>query len=204
MSGEQELVRVGYDRIAKAYAAETQEGRTEATYYRAFLARCVERLPANGSVLDLGCGAGIVAEVLAGRTRVLGIDLSSEQLHLASARVPGALFAQADMTNLELRDRSLDAVAAFWSIIHVPRHLHAELFVRIHRWMRPGGLFFGTLGSGDNPDERQSDFFGAPMYWSHFDAATNRELLSAAGFAIEESDVVEDMDERHLWVIATA
>jgi SAM-dependent methyltransferase len=125
-----------------------------------------------------------------------------EQLRLARRRAPNALFVLADMTCVEIRDGSLDAVGAFWSIIHVRRELHAELFGRIRRWLRPGGMLFGTLGSGDNPDER-ADFYGAPMYWSHFDAETNRRLLADAGFGIEHADVVEDMDESHLWVIAT-
>ena len=41
----------------------------------------------------------------------------------------------------------------------------------------PGGMLFGTFGSGDNPEEHE-DFFGAPMYWSHFDADTNRQLIA--------------------------
>lgn len=203
MSDEHRLVRSGYDRIAERYAAAATTGRTDATYYRSFLDRCIGRLPDGARVLDLGCGAGIVAGELSTRARVVGVDLSSEQLRLARGRVSTGLFVQADMTRLEVRDRSLDAVAAFWSIIHVRRELHADLFGRIRRWLRPGGLLFGTLGSGDNPEERQDDFYGAPMYWSHFDARTNRRLLADAGFRVEQADVVEDMDESHLWVIAT-
>jgi ubiquinone/menaquinone biosynthesis C-methylase UbiE len=202
MTEEHRLVRSGYDRIAERYSAAALEGRTEATYYRSFLERCIDRLPDGARVLDLGCGAGIVAAELASRARLVGVDLSIEQLRLARRRVPNALFVQADMTRFEVRDRSLDAVAAFWSIIHVRRELHAELFGRIRRWVRPGGVLFGTLGSGDNPHE-EDDFYGAPMYWSHFDAETNRRLLGDAGFGIEQADVVEDMDESHLWVIAT-
>src|SRR3712207_8340124 len=54
----------------------------------------------------------------------------------------------------------------------------SELLRRIRTWLRPGGWFFGTLGSGDNPDERADDFFGAPMYWSHYDAARSEEHTS--------------------------
>ena len=155
--------------------------------------------------LDLGCGAGIVAEELAARTRIWGWTsrASSCASRALGCRAPrsslrGHVRARARAT------RSLDAVAAFWSIIHVPRRLHADaLRSRMQRWLRPGGLLFGTLGSGDNPDERRDDFFGAPMYWSHFDAATNRRLLRDGGVRqSQEADVVEDMDERHLWVIA--
>lgn len=203
MTEEHRLVRSGYDRIAERYAAAALADRIEAKYYRSFLDRCIDRLPDGALVLDLGCGAGIVAAELARRSRLVGVDVSIEQLRLARRRVPSALFVQADMTSLEIREGSLDAVAAFWSIIHVRRELHVELFGRIHRWLRPGGMLFGTLGSGDNPDER-ADFFGAPMYWSHFDAQTNRRLLADAGFRVEQADVVEDMGESHLWVIATA
>jgi ubiquinone/menaquinone biosynthesis C-methylase UbiE len=202
MTEEHRLVRSGYDRIAERYTAATLAGRTEATYYRSFLDRCVARLPDGARVLDLGCGAGIVAAELATSSRLVGVDLSIEQLRLARRRAPNALFVQADMARFEVRDRSLDAVAAFWSIIHVRREMHAELFARIRRWLRPGGLLFGTLGSGDNPHE-EDDFYGTPMYWSHFDAETNRRMLADAGFGIEQADVVEDMDESHLWVIAT-
>jgi ubiquinone/menaquinone biosynthesis C-methylase UbiE len=202
MTDEHRLVRSGYDRIAERYTTAAIAERTGATYYRSFLERCIDRLPDGARVADLGCGAGIVAAELSTRARVVGVDLSNEQLRLARQRVPSGLFVQADMTRLEIRDGSLDAVAAFWSIIHVRRELHAGLLGRIRRWLRPGGMLFGTFGSGDNPDER-GDFHGAPMYWSHFDARTNRRLLSDAGFRVEQADVVEDMDESHLWVIAT-
>ena len=204
MTDEHHPVRTGYDCIAERYAEASIAGRTEATYYRSFLDRCIDRLPDDARVLDLGCGAGIVAADLSSRARILGVDVSLAQLRLARDRVPTGLFVQADMTSVGIRDGSLDAVAAFWSIIHVHRELHAELYRRIHRWLRPGGVLFGTLGSDDNPDERQGDFFGAPMYWSHFDARTNRRLLEEAGFHVEQADIVEDMDESPLWVIATA
>ena len=197
------VVAEGYDAIAGAYADALLEVRTPDSYYRGFVDRCVALVPGGGRVLDIGCGAGIVAEDLAIRARVIGIDLSREQLRLARERVPSASFVLADVSRFELRDGCLDAVAAFWSIIHVRRELHAELFTRIRAWLQPCGILFGTLGNGDNPDERH-DFFGSPMTWSHFDADTNRRLLREAGFALEFADVVEDMDERHLWVIARA
>jgi cyclopropane fatty-acyl-phospholipid synthase-like methyltransferase len=197
------VVADGYDAIADGYAAASIEARTETTYYRRFLDDAVARVPAGGRVLDLGCGAGLVAEPLARRAHVIGVDLSREQLRLARERVPAASYVLADMSRFELRDASLDAVAAFWSIIHVRRELHGDLIARIHAWLRPGGILFGTLGSGDNPDERD-DLLGAPMAWSHFDDDTNRRLLVDAGFALEVADVVEDMDESPLWVVARA
>jgi len=198
------FVARGYDLIARRYADATIEARSHVTYYKGFLDRCRAMVPGGGRILDLGCGAGIVTEELAQWGSVVGADLSFEQLRLARARVPRAALVQADMTRLGFIPGSFDAVAAFWSVIHVPRELHAPLLAAVHAWLRPGGVLFGTFGSGDNPSELDGDFFGAPMYWSHFDAETNRGLLRDAGFTVLQADVVEDAGEHPLWVIATA
>jgi hypothetical protein len=58
-----------------------------------------------------------------------------------------------------------------------------------------------SFGSGDNVEER-ADFYGAPMYWSHFDADTNRRLLQDVGFSLVQAEVAGH-DENPLWVIAT-
>mgnify|MGYP003445386471 FL=1 len=42
------------------------------------------------------------------------------------------------------------------------------------------------------------------MYWSHFDADTNRRLFRDAGFELVQADEIEDEDETPLWVIARA
>jgi ubiquinone/menaquinone biosynthesis C-methylase UbiE len=195
------VVASGYDRIAERYAAEIAEAR--GTHYREFLDRCLALIPEGGRVLDVGCGAGIVAAEIARRARVIGVDISSSHVELARERVPTGSFVLADMTRLEFRPASFDAIAAFWSVIHVRRDLHPALLTRMHEWLLPGGMLFGTFGSGDNPEEHE-DFFGAPMYWSHFDADTNRQLIADAGFRVVQADVDEDQDEQHLWVGARA
>jgi hypothetical protein len=108
------------------------------------------------------------------------------------------------MVDLAFAPGSFDAVVAFWTLIHVPREVHASLFARVHGWLKPGGLFAGTLGSGDNQAEHVPDFYGAPMYWSHFAGDTNRGLLRDAGFDLIQADEIEDEGETPLWVIATA
>jgi hypothetical protein len=68
----------------------------------------------------------------------------------------------------------------------------------------PGGFLAGTFGSGDNPAQVEELFYGAPMYWSHFDADTNRRLFRDAGFELVQADEIEDEDETPLRVIARA
>lgn len=133
----------------------------------------------------------------------MGIDISTSQIQLARARLPTGWFVVADMSRLAFRSGSFDAIAAFYSVIHVRRDLHGELLRHMHRWLRAGGVLFGAFGSSDNPDER-ADFLGEPMYWSHFAAKTTRRLLSDAGFSVVQADIVEDQGERPLWVVAMA
>ena len=199
-----DIVESGYDAIADRYADAIRAGRGPETYFRSFLTRVLDLVPDGGRVLDLGCGAGLIAAELLRRASVVAVDLSAAQLALARRNAPGARLVRADMVDLAFAHWSFDAVVAFWTLIHVPREAHASLLARIRTWLRPGGLFAGTLGRGDNPADLVPDFYGAPMYWSHFDAETNRALLRAAGFDLVQADEIQDEGETPLWVIARA
>ena len=199
-----DVVESGYDAIAERYADAIRAGRGPETYFRTFLARVLERIPEGGTVLDLGCGAGLVTADLTRHARVVAVDRSAGQLGLARRNAPDATLVRADMTDVAFAPRSFDAVVAFWTLIHVPRDVHASLLARIRTWLRPSGLFAGTLGRGDNPADLVPDFYGAPMYWSHFDAETNRALLRAAGFDLVQAEEIQDEGETPLWVIARA
>jgi SAM-dependent methyltransferase len=198
------IVEQGYDRVAEPYAESARQGRGRETYLRRFLDRLAGLIPDDGLVLDLGCGAGLIAAELATRSRVVGVDRSMRQLELARTHAPSVSLVRGDIAEIAFAHHVFDAVCAFWSLIHVPRDLHEGVFARIHSWLRPGGLFAGTLGSDDNPDERREDFFGAPMYWSHHDARTSRRLLREAGFDLLQAAEIEDEGEKPLWVIASA
>jgi SAM-dependent methyltransferase len=199
-----DIVESGYDQIADRYADAAREGRGPDTYFRAFLARLLGLIPEDGMVLDVGCGAGLIAAEITTRARVVAMDISAAQLELAKRNAPDAMLVRADVGEVAFEPGTFDAIVAFWSLIHVPRESHRSLIARIHAWLKPGGVFAGTLGSGDNPAEHVRDFYGASMYWSHFDAETNRTLLREAGFDVLEADEIEDEGETPLWVIATA
>ncbi len=85
------------------------------------------------------------------------------QVSLARKNVPNATFLQADMTTLDFQPASFDAIAAFYSIIHVPRSEHAQLLGSISAWLRPGGLFVASMGASSTETGFEQDWLGAPM-----------------------------------------
>jgi SAM-dependent methyltransferase len=196
------IVADGYDAIADRYLAWSSTAPVRNRY----LERLLALLPAQSDVLELGCGAGEpVTRELAARHRLVAVDISARQLELASRAAPNAQLLLADMVELAFEPASFDAVIAFYSLTHVPRTHHADLLERIVRWLRPGGLVLLTMGASDEPGSVDDDWLGAPMYFSHFDAATNRAMARRAGIRIVSSDIVEedarDAGARFLWVI---
>jgi SAM-dependent methyltransferase len=99
------------------------------------------------------------------------------------------------MHSVDFAPDSLAAVVAFYSIDHTPRDRHAALLHRIASWLRPGGVFVGTLHSRDDPDGFEANWLGAgPMRWSGFDGATNRRLLIEAGFVVIECEPITQIE----------
>jgi ubiquinone/menaquinone biosynthesis C-methylase UbiE len=131
----QYIVAEGYDRIAEQYCAwASQVRREERAKYTSVL---LEKLPEGATVLELGCGAGLpTTRQPAERFAVTGVDLSARQVALARHNVSTATFLHADMTQLDFAPKSFDGVAAFYSLMHVPRHEQPGLRRNIAAWLR--------------------------------------------------------------------
>lgn len=197
-------VQAGYDAMAEHYLAwgRAVEGDPRGR----FLDEFVRRLRDGARVLDLGCGAGIPStKQLAERFDVVGIDISESQLPLARTNVPRATFIRSDFSELEFDDEAFDGITAFYSISHVPREEHAALFERVVRWLTPGGFFLASLGADNSPDWT-GEWLGVPMFFSSYDADTNRQLLETAGLGLVLDEVVSmkepEDDVAFLWVLA--
>jgi SAM-dependent methyltransferase len=200
-------VEAGYDLMAEQYLAT--KNREDPLALTA-LGDLASLLPRDAAVLDLGCGAGVpVTRWLSDKGfAVTGVDVSARQLELARTYVPEATFIKADMTEVTFPPGSLDAVVAFYSIIHLPRTEHPALLGRIHRWLRPEGIFLATMTLTDY-EGRDDDWegWGAPMVWSHYDGDTNLAMLREAGFGIRYAEPrtgggTGDESETWLWVLA--
>lgn len=194
---------MGYDRMAAQYLnAKKKDDPVTLTA----LEEMARGLPPGGAVLDLGCGAGVpVTQWLARRFSVTGVDISTRQLELARELAPQAAFIHASMTTVEFAPESFAAVVAFYSIIHVPRAEQPALLRRIHGWLKRGGAFLATWAIHDWEGEEENwEGWGAAMWWSHYDAQTNRRMLREAGFHLHSAETRSSDGETWLWVLAHA
>jgi SAM-dependent methyltransferase len=95
-------------------------------------------------VLDVATGPGYVAARAAQRgASVVGLDISSAMVAMASRLHPDIEFLQGDVHDLPLEDASFDAVVANFLILHVGRpELAASELTRV---LKPGGALALTV-----------------------------------------------------------
>ena len=195
-------VEAGYDALAGRFGEWMAQ--VEGDPWERFADELAERLPSGAKVLDLGCGNGAKTARIAERFDVTGVDISEQQLRLARVAVPEGSFIQADFTELAFPDETFDAVTALYSIVHVPRDEQSCLFARILEWLEPGGLFLASL-SHVGGDDRVDEWLGVDMFFSGFDADTNRRLVCEAGFELLADELVfmrePESEVAFLWVL---
>src|SRR6516165_12019946 len=134
---ERDLVRRGNDALSYHYRSDDSgEGR-----YAPWLAALRERLPAGGSVLDLGCGCGVpVARSLStAGYQVTGVDISEVQIERARRLVPAGTLIRADASEVGFPAASFDAVVCLYALVHMPLAAQPGLLQRAAGWLRPGG-----------------------------------------------------------------
>ena len=111
-------------------------------------------LPPGGSILELGCGAGNHSAVmLEAGFAVRATDGSPEMAEIASRRLGHPVEAML-FHELDARE-AYDGVWASACLLHVPRDELAAILGRIHRALKPSGVFHASFksGEGDGRDD---------------------------------------------------
>jgi SAM-dependent methyltransferase len=179
-----------YDRVAEKYAAEFENELQRKPFDRKMLDWLIEKTEGTGAICDLGCGPGQVARYLQSRgAPACGIDLSPGMVKCAARLNPSIPFQPGDMLALTgIADSTFRAVAAFYSIIHVPPAQVLDALREIKRVLQPGGVLLLAFHIG-------TEIVHKDEWWGHqvwvdfifYETAAIRNRLQSAGFDIEEA-----------------
>ncbi len=140
-----------YASMGKNYAQETDQ-----------LDRIIRRYKKSdgNTLLDLGCGTGRHAALLAQHYAVEGLDISPAMLQIARERCPNIRFHQGDMTTFAL-DQRFDVITCLFSAIgyvqtaarldetlqNIARHLVPGGVLIVEPWLSPDHYTVGHVAS---------------------------------------------------------
>ncbi|HEV2509448.1 class I SAM-dependent methyltransferase [Bosea sp. (in: a-proteobacteria)] len=195
MSGRDADTLGFYAAEAEVYAGRARE------LGEARLRRFAGQLPARGKALELGCGGGQDSEALL----ALGLDVSptdgSPELAAEAQKRLGRPVSVLLFEDL-VADAAFDGVWANACLLHVPRPALPGIVARVHRALRPGGVFYASYKAGEAEGR---DRFG--RYYNYPDAAWLRTAYGEGRWS--RIDIEEDQgggydQEPTRWLHATA
>lgn len=192
------LVKKGYNKAAEDYLKNRDQFKNIK-----YLEKLSKLLKPNSRIFDLGCGSGkpIDSFLTNNGFQVIGIDISNKQIELARKNVPEAKFEVKDISNLKENEYRVDAVVSFYTIFHLKRETHADIFKKINSFLPDSGLILVTMGSTEW-EGTEDDFHGVKMFWSHYDSKKNSEIIKNAGFKILLDEIDTSDGEKHQVIIA--
>ncbi len=177
----------GYNRVAGQYVEHIFNELEHKPIDRQLLDRFAGSI--IGLACDLGCGPGQIARYLRERgADVCGIDLSSKMVEQARRLNPGIEFTQGNMLSLDVADERYGGIAAFYSIIHIPRDEVVAALSEMKRVLRREGLLLLSFHVGDETLHVE-DLWGekVSLNFSFFRPDEMEDYLKSAGFDIEET-----------------
>ncbi len=158
------------------------------------------RFPDGASVLELGCGTGVMwkgrGELVSRCARLVLSDISEGMLSRAKENLSGESgieYMTADIREIPFPDHSFDAVIANMMLYHVPDQARGLREVR--RVLKPGGTFYCATFGEHGMMEYIGGFFSGygietPVN-THFTLQNGKEKLSPF-FAEVEKDLYTD------------
>lgn len=178
-----------YDRVAEDYAEQFRDELDKKPFDRKMLDWLAEKVGGAGVICDMGCGPGQVARYLHGRgVEACGVDFSPAMVRQARRLTPEVHFRQGDM--LTLTDVEADAyggIAAFYSIVHIPRRELSQALREFGRVLRPRGVLLLAFHLGREV-KHLDEWWGKEVSvdFLFYEAEEMKGQLTAAGFALEE------------------
>ena len=180
----QEGARLDRVRLNEIITHVVLGGRRRRTYAR--ITALAGARPGD-QVLDVGCGGGYLARLLAAAVgpdgQATGVDPSEAAVRYARRRAAAnCTFRVGVAQDLDLPDRSFDVVTSTLAAHHIPEAARAAAFGEMFRVLRPGGAL---LAADFRPRGRRHTPHALASARRHGNAVPLEELATVAGFRIE-------------------
>lgn len=182
-------LQTGYTKVAEEYVQRIYDELKDKPLDRQLLDKFARQVQGLGTVCDLGCGPGQVARYLRDRgLDVCGLDLSPGMVEQARQLNPDIEFTQGNMLALDIPDESWIGIAAFYSIIHIPRVQIVTALQELKRLLKPGGWLLLAFHLGQEIIHLEEWWGQAVSLDFIFFTSTEMEgYVKAAGFHLEET-----------------
>jgi SAM-dependent methyltransferase len=170
------------------------------------------------SILDLGCGDGILGQFLLGRfpfANGLFLDFSDPMLDAARRNLGslrGATVAKADFTSPHWQDIAIshspfDIVVSGFAIHHQSDKRKREIYTEVFGLLAPGGIFLNlehVASATEAGQELFDDFFVDHLYDYHSrsDTNTNRDTIADEYYnrPDKEENILAPVQEQCEWL----
>lgn len=118
--------------------------------------------PYNANVLEIGCGLGRDAVMIAQKTPYyVGIDATADVIKLAKQRVPKGHFEVADAFTYSYPANTYDIVFCFAALRHHDKDKAKQLLATLHPALKQGGIVYLSMHFGAQYKmTKQQDLFG--------------------------------------------
>ena len=183
-----------WDNTAAKYAASPVKNQQA---YEATLARTRSYLTKDDTVLELGCGTGTTALLLADSVKhIVATDISANMIDIAQEkatdqRATNVTFRQAELFEAARAERTYDVVMAF-NLLHLVEDTEAAMR-RFNELLKPGGLFISkTICLGESRMPWMAvifvmRLFGFAPFVRSLKIAELEAMVADAGFQIIET-----------------
>ena len=142
-------------------------------------------LPAGGTVLDIGCGAGspIARYLIERKFGVEGVDSSPTLIQHCKQSFPSCPWYVGDMRELEL-GRTFDGILAWDSFFHLPHDDQRRMFPIFRRHASLNAPLIFT--SGTSFGEAIGSYGGEALYHASLSSEEFKSILGEGGFRVVE------------------
>ena len=186
-----------YERSAKECVARWSKRRHRRP---PLLAEWLTHLPADASLLDIGCGGGQDAGDLGQRGyRVVGVDRTSALLLAGRRRYRSLPLVRADLRSLPFQAMAFDGLWAAASLMHLPKPDARRLLADLRKLVRPGGLFAATVTYGMK-SRLVTDGWVPGRYFARWKKDELARAVRRAGWTILELNVVTNRERKGRWI----